>query len=72
LNHRGQVHDHCGKKDANWLEVFEMLVWRKIHKVKWTEHKTNGEVLKDGGRKEITDENNTVKTEKLGGTHTEK
>ena len=33
------------KKDENRLEAFEMWVWRKIKKVKWTEHKTNEEVL---------------------------
>ena len=27
------------------LEAFEMWLWRKIMKVKWTEHKTNEDVL---------------------------
>ena len=33
------------KEDINRLEAFEMWLWRRIMKVKWTEHKTNEEVL---------------------------
>ena len=34
------------KEDITRLEAFEIWLWRKILKVKWTEHKTNEEVLK--------------------------
>ena len=33
------------KEDIKQLEAFEMWLWRRIMKVKWTEHKTNEEVL---------------------------
>ena len=33
------------KEDIKRLEAFEMWLWRRIMKVKWTEHKTNEEVL---------------------------
>ena len=34
-----------GKSDFARLEAFEMLVWRRMEKVKWTGEKTNEEVL---------------------------
>jgi len=33
------------KADATRLEAFEMWVWRRLEKVKWTDKKTNAEVL---------------------------
>ena len=33
------------KADATKLEAFEMWVWRRLVKVKWTDKKTNAEVL---------------------------
>ena len=33
------------KEDITRLEAFEMWLWRKILKVKWTEYKSNEEVL---------------------------
>jgi hypothetical protein len=33
------------KEDIKRLEAFEMWLWKRIMKVKWTEHKTNEEVL---------------------------
>ena len=33
------------KEDIRRLEAFEIWLWRKILKVKWTEHKTSEEVL---------------------------
>jgi len=33
------------KKDETTLEAFEMWCWRKMEKIKWTELKTNEEVL---------------------------
>jgi hypothetical protein len=33
------------KEDIKRLEAFEMWIWRRIMKVKWTEHKANEEVL---------------------------
>ena len=33
------------KDDIRILEAFEIWLWRKILKVKWTEHTTNEEVL---------------------------
>jgi len=33
------------KADATRLEAFEMWVWRRLVKVKWTNKKTNAEVL---------------------------
>ena len=34
------------KEDVNRLEAFEMWIWRRILKIRWTEHKTNEDVLK--------------------------
>ena len=33
------------KEDIRRLKAFEMLIWRRMMKVSWTEHKTNEEVL---------------------------
>jgi len=33
-------------EDVKWIEVFEMLIWRRMERISWTEHKTNEEVLK--------------------------
>ena len=33
------------KEDITRFKAFEMWLWRKILKVKWTEHKTNEKVL---------------------------
>jgi len=33
------------KKDIWRLEAFEILTWRRMMKVTWTEHKTNEEIL---------------------------
>jgi len=33
------------KADATRLEAFEMWVWRRLVKVKWTDKKINAEVL---------------------------
>jgi len=33
------------KADATRLEAFETWVWRRLVKVKWTDKKTNAEVL---------------------------
>ena len=33
------------KADITRLEAFEIWLWRKILKVKWTKHKTNEKVL---------------------------
>jgi len=33
------------KADATSLEAFEMWVWRRLMKLKWTDKKTNAEVL---------------------------
>ena len=35
------------KEDIKRLEAFEMWIWRKMQKVKYTEHKTNEEVMKE-------------------------
>ena len=33
------------KTDATRLDAFEMWIWRRLVKVKWTDNKTNAEVL---------------------------
>jgi hypothetical protein len=35
------------KEDIKRLEAFEMWIWRKMQKIKYTDHKKNEEVLKD-------------------------
>src|SRR6218665_1255705 len=37
------------KEDIKRLEAFEMLTWRRMEKVSWTEHKTNEEILETIG-----------------------
>jgi len=34
------------KEDINRLEAFEMLIWRRIERISWMEHRTNAEILK--------------------------
>ena len=37
------------KEDIKRLEAFEMLIWRRMEKVSWTEHNINEEVLETIG-----------------------
>jgi len=34
------------KIDQKYLEMFEMWYWRRMEKIIWTDHVTNGEVLR--------------------------
>ena len=37
------------KKDGKRLESFEMWCWRKMMKVKWSEHSRNVDILNEVG-----------------------
>ena len=41
------------KEDIKRLEASEMWIWRRIMKVKWTDHKTNEEMLNMVGEKKM-------------------
>ena len=60
------------KEDITRLEAFEIWLWRKILKVKWTEHKTDDEVLEMVQEKRMLIKTIRKKTEKLGRARTEK
>ena len=49
-----------------------MWLWRKIMKVKWTEHKTNGKVLEMVQEKKDVNKNSKGRTKELGRARTEK
>lgn len=49
------------KENIKRLEAFEMLLWRRIMKVKWAEYKTNEDVLEMAEEKRMFMKNNNRK-----------
>src|SRR6218665_3539426 len=42
--------DNAERRYKKRLEAFEMWTWRRMEKVRWTEHKTNEEILETIGQ----------------------
>ena len=37
------------KEDIKRIEAFEMWIWRRMERISWMEHRTNEEILQNGG-----------------------